>query len=162
QDVAELAELQRRLEQARTAEARRVEAGARIAAARVDPATLERLSELGTQVRLARLTREAAAARVLVHRLGEATVTAAADAVASTTELRATEALTIEADGILRVEIEPGAGPADLANDLAAAQKTLDAELAAAGADSLEHARRMAAERAEAVTARDRAADTLD
>ncbi len=162
QDAAELAEIERRLAQARAAEEQRVEAVARIEAARVDPATLEQLGELDTRLRLARLTREAAAARVLVHRLGTAAVTVGDQAVERVADVRATEPLTIEAEGVLRVEVEPGAGPADLGREVAAAQETFDAALTAAGVDSLTGARRAATERAEALAARDRAAGTLE
>lgn len=162
QDAAELAELERRLERARAAEAQRIEATARIEAARVDPPMLERLTELGTQVSLARRTREAAAARLVIHRLGEAPVTVGQDQVEGVRELRATGPVTIEAPGVLRLEVEPGAGPADLTREVTLAEESLEAALREAGVGSLEEARGVAAERGDAVAARDRAVDTLD
>ncbi|MPV50213.1 AAA family ATPase [Pseudactinotalea sp. HY160] len=162
QDSTALIELRRRLDRAREADGHRLTAVATLEGGpRVDASTLAGLTDLATRVTLARRAREAAAARVLVQPLGEVSVLVNGAAIDAPETRHATDAVTVEATGVLRVEIHPGAGPADLEGDLTRAEESLREALAGAGVASLAQARRVAEEQTEVLTARDRAVSTL-
>ncbi|MCB1343406.1 MAG: chromosome segregation protein SMC [Pseudooceanicola sp.] len=148
------AELVARIAQAEAARAA-VEAAEAAAMVGPDAAMLRRLDELAARRDAARAMRDAAAAQVVVrYREGAGgRVLRDGAAVEDGVALPVTAAVTLDLEGIGRMELRPGAGAADHAPD--AAERALAEALDKAEAASLDAAREAGARRVQAE--RDRA-----
>ena len=162
-DRVDRADILLRLEQAREAERLRAVAAAVLAEAGADDATVNALASLETELRLAEARRTAASARVRVRRLSSTAVTLDGTTLpkGGDAEASVSDVVTVVADGVLTVEVHPGTPPADLDRDVNAASASLRAALNAAGVDSVEEARDVAARRRAAEGERDSAQASL-
>ena len=162
-DRADQAALIVRLEQAREAERLRAGAAAILAEAEADDAAVNALASLETELRLAEARRTAASARVRVRRLSSTAVTLDGTTLpeGEDAEASVSDVVTVVADGVLTVEVHPGTPPADLDKDVEVASSALSAALSAAGVESVEVARAVAARRRDAESKRDSAQASL-
>lgn len=156
--------LEAQLGRARTAEAQRRKATALLGNAPIDDEQLARLTDLDAALLTARKLRDAAAAHVTIQSLGDhpVTVDGAPLLPGGGHESTVLSVVRIEAEGVLSVEVSPGTSPVKLERNLRSAQQALDEALAENGVDSLDQARVVAARRAGAQAALDRAEASLE
>lgn len=160
-DHEELAAISRRLANARTAQERRLQAITTIGNTHVDATLLEEIITRTADLNVAISAQEAAAATIRMHVLSDAEVLLDNRAVTETREVTVTDPLVVEAPGVLRVEVHPGALPQDVAANVERAQQRLEESLARGQVDDLAEAREAANRRAEAEAERSLADQAL-
>lgn len=138
-----------RLGRARAAEQARVAATALLEQAGIDDEAVARLVDLETEVRVAERTRDAAAATVSVHRLGDRDVAVNGTTVAAGQPYLAPvlDQVRVEVDGVVSVEVSPGTSPAALESSLREAKNALETALREPGVASIDDARVVAERR---------------
>ncbi len=163
QDHQELERLGHQIQAADEVSRQRLETQALLQVSTVDQADVERLNALDVEVRVARSARTAAAAAVSVDALGEVPVTLGSRVLGAGDqhEQAILEVLTIEVDGIARIQVRPGTPPAELDTALRNATAGLADALKQAGVSSVEEARRVARARLDAQQRLEKADEAL-
>jgi hypothetical protein len=151
------------LDRAEQADARRTEAQAVLETVTVTERTVRRLRELDTERRVAAGTRDASAAQIDVHRVGDVAVSVDGVAVGAdaSVETPVREPVHVVADGVVEIEVRPAATSQELEQAAQKAERAFQRALERAGVASLEEAQRLADRRAEAEQTRERAAGDL-
>lgn len=162
-DREELSRLIAALDRAEQADARRTEAQAVLETVTVTERTVRRLRELDTERRVAAGTRDASAAQIDVHRVGDVAVSVDGVAVGAdaSVETPVREPVHVVADGVVEIEVRPAATSQELEQAAQKAERAFQRALERAGVASLEEAQRLADRRAEAEQTRERAAGDL-
>lgn len=152
QDQVELQRLTQQIDRAEKTERERLQAQARLQVSTMTQRSLERLTALEVDLRVARSARTAAAASVTVDALGATPLTVGHQVLAGGQqyEQAVLEALTIEVEGLARIQVRPGTPPAELESACRRAEEALADALQQAGTASVEEARGEAREHAEA------------
>lgn len=162
-DERDLLALRARVAGAREARERLHSAKSELDGLRVDQDTATRLATLENAVTLASRSRDVAAALVTVTSLGDQPVMAGGEQVPAGGQVasRVHDSLTIEAPGVLRVDIHPGETPGELDRALSQARSDLRAALDRAGVATVEEANDLARRRSAVEAAATRAEEDL-
>lgn len=162
-DREELSRLIAALDRAEQADARRTEAQAVLETITVTERTVRRLRELDTERRVTAGTRDASAAQIDVHRVGDVAVSVDGVAVGAdaSVETPVREPVHVVADGVVEIEVRPAATSQELEQAAQKAERAFQRALERAGVASLEEAQRLADRRVEAEQTRERASGDL-
>jgi DNA repair exonuclease SbcCD ATPase subunit len=120
----------------------------------IDDADIERLNKLQGELDKATAAQSAAAARVVVRRLGDASVSLDGTELEpeGQTEVRATDVVRIEAPGVAAIEVHPGLPSEQIDQQVNQASKALASALAKLDVSSLSEAQESATTRKNAKT----------